>query len=342
MTLPQIEAKVELRDTFLRLSSDEISAKLSHDPIFLDINKEFNRYLETYGVRCTEEMKLESTPIKDNPVFCISMIQNYLRNRQQERNQDTRAKAEAVLKKRLKGKRIFFLLPKLWIYKWVLRNTRRAIKNRENQRFARAEAYSLTRTIFRAIGENWEKKGIIEKTDDIFYLEVDELWSFVEGTSTCVNLKGLIKLRKEEFEAYRSADLKDHIETYGEVYYQNCFIKEKNVVEGGNILRGTGCCGGTVEGNIKVVTHPDPTLTLCGEIMVAKQTDPGWVLLFPSVSGLIVEKGSMLSHSAIVAREMGIPAVVGVKNASEILRTGDKIRLNGSEGTIEILQRARR
>jgi pyruvate,water dikinase len=72
--------------------------------------------------------------------------------------------------------------------------------------------------------------------------------------------------------------------------------------------------------------------------MVAQQTDPGWIVLFPSISGLIVEKGSLLSHSAIVAREMGIPAVVGVKNATRLLRDGDRVRLDGSTGTITLMR----
>ena len=90
---------------------------------------------------------------------------------------------------------------------------------------------------------------------------------------------------------------------------------------------------------MKIVLKPDIDIKLNGEIMVAKQTDPGWVVLFPSISGLIVEKGSMLSHSAIVAREMGIPAVVGVKDATRKLKTGDEVRLNGSTGKIEVVKR---
>jgi pyruvate,water dikinase len=78
---------------------------------------------------------------------------------------------------------------------------------------------------------------------------------------------------------------------------------------------------------------------LNGEILVTRQTDPGWVVLFPGISGLVVERGSMLSHSAIVAREMGIPAVVGVSGAASMIRSGDRLRLDGASGTVEILER---
>jgi pyruvate,water dikinase len=216
----------------------------------------------------------------------------------------------------------------------VLNNARNAVKNRENQRFARTEAYSLIRTLIRAIGSKWEANKIIDHQDDIFYLELDEIISYIEGVSTCINLKGLIELRKKEFEAYEDSNPDDRIETEGIVYYNNSFNNE-SVVKTDNTLKGLGCCPGIVDSKVQVVIKPDASLKLNNEIMVAKYTDPGWVVLFPSVSGLIIEKGSMLSHSAIVAREMGIPAVVGVKNATKILSTGDRVILDGAKGTIK-------
>ena len=89
-----------------------------------------------------------------------------------------------------------------------------------------------------------------------------------------------------------------------------------------------------------VVLRPDESLELGGEILVTRQTDPAWVMLFPLISGLVVERGSMLSHSAIVAREMGIPAVVGVKGAVDRIKSGDRLRLDGRHGTVEILAAA--
>jgi pyruvate,water dikinase len=193
----------------------------------------------------------------------------------------------------------------------------------------------------RAIGSQWQDRGIIERADDIFYLEMDEIWSFIKGKPTCVVLKGQIKFRKEEFEKYQTLTPPDHIETYEEVDSNN-ILKEEAEILNGNIIKGLGCCAGIVEKEVRVVLKPDTDLRLNGEIMVAKQTDPGWVVLFPSISGLIVEKGSMLSHSAIVAREMGIPAVVGVKQVTRILSSGDRVLLNGAEGTIKILKKAKK
>ena len=355
-----IEQDTQLKSAFLGLSPEEALSRLNNDKSFTAIKEKFEEYLKEYGVRCINEMKLESVPIQDNPVFCISIIQNYLRNsvpdplKQEEHERAIRKKAQDRLREKLGNQKIYRILPKLNLYLWVLNNARRAIKNRENQRFCRTQAYSLIRTIMRAIGRQWQGQGIIENAEDIFYLEMDEIWSFIqlslktmavecsiEGKQVCADLKKQIALRKEEFERYKTVTLPDHIETYGEVDI-NAISQEEAGVSSDGLIKGLGCCAGIVEKEVRVVFAPDANLKLNGEIMVAKQTDPGWVVLFPSISGLIVEKGSMLSHSAIVAREMGIPAVVGAKNATKILSSGDRVLLNGAEGTVKILEKASR
>jgi pyruvate,water dikinase len=335
-----IKENQKLSRKFSETSPQQALKLLNHDNDFSKIKKQFDEYLSKYGVRCINEMKLESVPIKDDPLFCIATIQNYLRldirdpQKQKEREEKIRKDAEKTLKEKLRNKRLFHIIPKITVYRWVLNNARVAVKNRENQRFARTEAYSLVRTLIRAIGKKWESKKIIDQQDDIFYLKLDEIISYIEGTSTCLNLKGLIELRKKEFEAYKNSNPDDHIETEGMVYYDNSFSSE-SIIKEDNALKGLGCCPGIVDSKVQVVLKPDASLKLNNEIMVAKYTDPGWVVLFPSVSGLIIEKGSMLSHSAIVAREMGIPAVVGVKNATRILSTGDRVILDGAKGTVK-------
>ena len=102
-------------------------------------------------------------------------------------------------------------------------------------------------------------------------------------------------------------------------------------------LHGVGCCPGIVCGETKVVCSPTDDLTLRGEILVAERTDPGWVPLYPALSGILIERGSMLSHSAVVAREMGIPTIVGVTGLTNRLRDGQTVRMDGRLGTVEVL-----
>ena len=104
-----------------------------------------------------------------------------------------------------------------------------------------------------------------------------------------------------------------------------------------DVLTGTGCCPGVVEALVTVVTSPEDAGDLSGRILVTDRTDPGWIPLFPPAAGLLVERGGLLSHSAIVAREMGLPTVVGIRGLTRVLKTGMRVRLNGQTGRIEIL-----
>ena len=100
------------------------------------------------------------------------------------------------------------------------------------------------------------------------------------------------------------------------------------------MLRGTGCCPGVVRAAVRVVRDPRQPGELAGRILVAEQTDPGWTLLFPAVAGVLVERGSILSHAALVARELGVPCVVGIPGLLEVLRDGEVVEMDGVTGIV--------
>ena len=102
-------------------------------------------------------------------------------------------------------------------------------------------------------------------------------------------------------------------------------------------LSGTGCYPGIVEQRLKVIHSPRDNLSIDGQILVAMRTDPGWAPLFPGCAGILVERGSTLSHSAVIARELGIPAVVGVPHLLSIVTDGERVRLDGGLGSVERL-----
>jgi pyruvate,water dikinase len=103
---------------------------------------------------------------------------------------------------------------------------------------------------------------------------------------------------------------------------------------GGDQRQGIGCCPGVVRGRVRVVIDPAHATLQPGDILVAERTDPGWILLFPAAAGLLVEHGSLLSHSAIVARELGLPAIVSLKGVTCWLKDGDEIEFDGSTGLV--------
>ena len=214
--------------------------------------------------------------------------------------------------------------------------------NRENTRFCRTRIYGVVRSMFYAMGDDFTKSNIIDKKEDIFYLSLNELEGAMEGTNSIQNLRAVISLRKNEYEYYKTIEPAPRFFTRGPVYWNNRHIPQEDAaVEdtelAPNQMRGTPCSPGIIEGVVKVIIGPEDDMTLNGEILVTERTDPGWIPLYPSVSALLVERGGLLSHSAIVAREMGLPTIVGIKGLTKKLKSGMKIRMNGETGLIEIL-----
>jgi len=222
-------------------------------------------------------------------------------------------------------------------FNWVLRNARARVRDRENLRFERTRVFGRVRRIFVEIGKRFWAIEALDAPRDIFWLELNEVLGFIDGTATCTNLKGLAALRKTEFDEYRNVGAPDRrFETRGIVYHGNSFRNPARAaaIDATNERSATGCCPGTVRGPARVIRSPHDAEIRPGEILVAERTDPGWILLFASAAGLVIEHGSLLSHAAIVARELGIPAVIGVTDACAWLTDGDEIELDGTAGTV--------
>lgn len=334
-----IEQDPDFRTAFLSASSEKALDLIESKEV---VRSAFADYLAKYGDRCVAELKLETVSPKQDPRVCMGILQSYVRQglgiSQKRTTSDSAESALTRVRERLAGKFVFGVIPRWPLYFWALWRTRQAVRNRENQRLARTRAYGLVRRLFLSVGHSFQRSGVLERVDDIFFLEMEEIFAFIEGRATTVNLRELVGLRQREYAGYRSQPPPpDHFTTYGPVYTGLVF-EDPAATHGP--LTGLGACPGVVEGKAVVLLEPDVSVPLEGCILVTKQTDPGWVILFPSIKGLVVERGSMLSHSAIVAREMGIPAVVGVPGLMNQLHTGDRIRLDGAKGLVEVLARA--
>ena len=195
--------------------------------------------------------------------------------------------------------------------------------------------------MLRAIGRQLAREEIIDDTEDIFYLTMDEVWDYIKGTAVSTNLRELARLRRDEFAEYRERTVvpDDRFTTYGMAYHLNLFRdwNSEPVQDTDGLLRGVGCCPGVVTSPVKIVRNPADDVSLSGEILIAERTDPGWVPLFPAVSGILIERGSLLSHSAVVAREMGIPTIVGIRGLVKTVRAGDTVEMDGRSGTVKVL-----
>ncbi|MBU0479719.1 MAG: hypothetical protein KKG47_01325 [Proteobacteria bacterium] len=337
------------REMFLGHTHKELAELVPSSKECRDVFEKISTYLNLYGFRCINELKLEEPSLRETPEFLYQMIQNYLKmendkalnpKTMEDREKEIRAGAERKAMGKIVSR--FSLLPRKILFRWILNNARRGVKNRENMRFARTKIYGLLREMINAIGTHFAREELIAVPLDIYYLTIDEVWDYVKGTAVTADLKGLVDVRKKEFATYRAADaelIDDHFETFGLVYHKNLFRNHapSSAGDDGEGLKGTGCCPGEIEGRVKVVKSPRDNLCLNGEILVAARTDPGWVPLYPAVSGILIERGSILSHSAIVAREMGIPTIVGIPNLINSLEDGQMVRMNGATGIVELM-----
>lgn len=338
-----VETNPGLKQLLLNCSPEDAYEALNQSP-FQEFFTRINSYIDRFGFRCMSEMKLEQKDLHQDPSFLFVCLKNYLRSGQidlQEyelRERKIRESAEKKVAGALSGW-------KKSVYAWSLRNARKAVRNRENTRFCRTRIYGVVRSMFFGIGRDYALRGIIEKPEDIFYITLPELMGSLEGTLTVQNLKGLVELRRQEYIRYEAIEPSARFMTRGPVYWLNDHSPALKDAEGvadeilpAHMLKGIGCCPGVVEGRVKVILSPEDNLELNGEILVTHRTDPGWIPLYPSVSGLLVERGGLLSHSAIVAREMGLPTIVGVRGVTDRLKPGMRIRMDGETGKIEILE----
>lgn len=298
-------------------------------------------YLAKFSDRCLDELKLESATLHDDPLPLQRSIGEFARRirsglaGQAVDETAIRRAAEERVRAALAGSPLKGLL-----FGWILGQTRQRVRDRENLRFERTRLFGRVRRIFVELGKRFQADGILDNSRDIFWLEKDEILGFVEGTSSTTNLRGLVSLRRAEFAQWEIMEPPaDRFETCGMVNHaQLCrSTAAPRPIPDGDTLKGIGCCPGVVRGAVRVITDPRGASILQGEILVAERTDPGWIMLFPACSGLLVERGSLLSHSAIVAREMGIPAVVAIPGITSWLKNGDLVEMDGASGTVRKL-----
>lgn len=170
----------------------------------------------------------------------------------------------------------------------------------------------------------------VEEIDDIYYLKLEELKEVIKTNKLDYRM---IKKRKEDYEIYRKLTPPRVITSDGEVFYGE--YDTKNIPEGA--LAGVAVSSGIIEGRARVILRLEDANIEAGDILVTTFTDPSWTPVFVSIRGLVTEVGGMMTHGAVVAREYGLPAVVSVENATKLIKDGQRIRINGTEGYVEIL-----
>lgn len=294
-----------------------------------ELASEFEKYLADFGDRCLEELKLESPTVRDDPASLLISIGSMARRG---------VVAALPTESPAPFPRIVNPLKRL-IFRHVLRHARERVCSRENLRFERTRLFGRVRAIVRELGKRLLADGILKSADDVFYLELGEILAVWDATGTSAGLGELALRRRMEFVGYETSEAPpDRFMTRGPVTRYRQYESSRPVVEETGSLTGTGACPGRVAGRVRVVLDPRGARIEHGEILVARQTDPGWVVLFPAAAGLLVERGSLLSHSAIVSRELRLPCIVSLPGITRILKTGDLVEMDGAAGTVRIIE----
>jgi pyruvate,water dikinase len=222
----------------------------------------------------------------------------------------------------------------------LLRWTQWSITLRERARLKQALLYGRLRQVVLTLGERLVADQRLTRADDIFFFGVDELDDLVTGSGMFPHhATALVELRRAAHAEVSAVTPPDSIVLpEGESWRALCDSSDQRPAHSDqrHSFSGLGVCGGRTTARAAVLSDVSEARRLrVGDILVTRQTDPGWGAVFPLISGLIMERGGMLSHGAIIAREFGIPSVVGVADATTRIAHGRQVHVDGDRGLVE-------
>ena len=316
-----IHSLPEFSSIFTSANHDEALRLILNDAP-LEVKREFNNFLHRHGHRCIRESELREKTWKEDPIHLIQMLQTCVKSRSQRlASQNNKRMIRMILKDVSPVKRMILIS--------LLNPSRAAVSRRENTKATSIKFLDKVRKGYRHFAIQLVDEGFLDDHDQVYFLTHEELGKMITQKSPEWKVKASLR-RKLLPET-------DQL-TFGDLCYGIPEpLEEERIIEvTGGQLKGLPVSSGIVEARTRIVqTVEDAGQLEPGEIMVASFTDIGWTPYFSIIAGLITEIGSPLSHGAVVAREYGIPAVVGVKGARQFLKTGDLVRLDGNRGIIE-------
>ena len=275
-------------------------------------------YIREFGDRNLEELKLESRTFRTDPILLIRCILRY---------------AETPAE----GKHFSPSPPLTGLSAFFAKRAAVGIRNREKSRLHRGRLYGMMRSLALQMGKNLYTQHRIAQPEDIFWLYIEEIEAAASDAS--VELFSVISSRKEQYEGFSRLPAYSRLIFSGKVKDktpQGSQKMRRKETEG--VYAGIPCSSGCAVGEVLVVERPTPDLDTEDRILVTKMTDPGWIFLIARARAVLSEKGSLLSHTAIISRELGKPSVVGIEHITEYLKTGNVVRVDGDTGIVEKLK----
>ena len=329
---PQVIAYLEDPD------NDDILAGL----VGLEGGKEtldtLNGFLNRYGMRCAGEIDVTNPRWIEKPGILVPTILSNVKNfgpgaakRKFEQGLQEAIKKEVEILDRLKQ------LPdgeqKAEETKRMINLVRNYAGYREYPKYGIVCRYLVYKQALLKEGQSLVEAGLIDHKEDIYFLTFEELRMVV--ASGTINQPGhdIIKTRREEYELHKKLSPPRVITSDGEIITGKYNREDLPV----GAIPGLAVSSGVIEGRARVILKMEDAQIEDGDILVTPFTDPSWTPLFVSINGLVTEVGGLMTHGAVIAREYGLPAVVGVEGATKLIKDGQRIRLNGTNGYVEIL-----
>ena len=333
-----IRARPAVADAFLGSDDATLVQRLRERTLEPGLMALIDTHIARYGDRSMEELKMENASLREDPSVLLKGIRRFVRSeldaeacRQAELGK--RAEAEAALSAKLG--RISLRRPLL---RWMLQLLREVIAHRENSRYCRSELFGICRDIFHAQAQHLIARGAITQRDDVHCMTVDEILGFTDGTGVDESFHATVVRRREQLAAYAANEVPETLVTDGALRNNPLTRAPFDPAQADRQLSGLGSSMGVARGKARVVRDPHSVDELPPDtILVARETDPGWLFLMLASKGIVVERGSMLSHTAITGRKFGIPTVVGVDDACSRIPDGAAMEIDGGSGAVQLL-----
>ena len=292
-------------------------------------------YLDKYGMRCAGEIDITRTRWSEKPATLVSMILTNIKNfepnashRKFEQGRQEALRKEQELLDRLEA------LPdgneKAKETKRMISLVRNFIGYREYPKYSIVNRYFVYKKALLKEAEQLLQAGVIHEKEDIYYLTFEELREVVRAKQLDYQTIGN---RKDDYKLYEKLTPGRVITSDGEIIAGE--YKRENLPA--NAMAGLPVSSGVIVGRARVILNMEDADLEEGDILVTTFTDPSWTPLFVSIKGLVTEVGGLMTHGAVIAREYGLPAVVGVEKAISLIKDGQRIRVNGTDGYVEIL-----
>lgn len=292
-------------------------------------------WLDTYGMRCAGEIDITRPRWSERPSTLVPLILGNIRNFTP--GEGPRRFAQGLLAAQRKEQEILERLRTLPDGAEKAAETKEQIDRvrafagyREYPKYSMINRYFVYRQALLAEAGRLVQAGVLAEPEDIFFLRFDDLQEAVRTHAVDTDL---IRQRKEDFASYEKLTPPRVITSDGEVITGE--YRRDDLAPGA--LAGLPVAAGAIEGRARVILDMAEAHVEPGDILVTAYTDPSWTPLFVTIGGLVTEVGGMMTHGSVIAREYGLPAVVGVVDATRLIRDGQRIRVHGTEGYVEVL-----